>query len=159
MSTNIRVLTVCLGNICRSPLAEVLVERACVQHGVQVELDSAGTGSWHVGALADPRSRQVALKHGIQLTHRARQLRPQDFEDFDYILLMDKHNLADALKLQPVGSRAQLALIRNFDPNSHGLEVPDPYYGGDRGFDEVWEMLEQAAQGFAQHLSQHLPKR
>ncbi|GEM47426.1 low molecular weight protein-tyrosine-phosphatase [Deinococcus cellulosilyticus] len=148
-----KVLTVCLGNICRSPLAEVLVRKAFQDAGIEATVDSAGTGDWHLGELPDPRARKVAADHGIALTHPARQLSAQDFSDFDHILVMDEQNLRTVKKLQPTTSKARVKMIRDFDPLGKGA-VPDPYYGTDEDFQVVWTMLERAANGFAASVAE-----
>lgn len=145
----LKVLTLCLGNICRSPVAEVLLARELAGAGVEAVLDSAGTGDWHVGNPADPRSREVARKHGLELTGRARQLTARDFYEQDIILAMDRQNLADARKLAPSGATAQLRLMRDYDPEAPGADVPDPYYGGPEGFETMYQMLERSARTFA----------
>lgn len=147
-----KVLTVCLGNICRSPLAEVLVRQALQEAGIEATVDSAGTGDWHRGELPDARARQVASEKGIELTHRARQLQEQDFFDFDHILVMDEQNLRTVKKLQPSTSKARVKMIRDFDALGKGA-VPDPYYGTQQDFTVVWDMLERSAQGFAAHVA------
>lgn len=150
--TPVKVLALCLGNICRSPLAEVVLREALAARGVDALVDSAGTGDWHVGHLPDPRSRAVARRHGVTLTHRARQIGPRDFQDFDVILAMDEHNLSDLRRLAPSGARAALHLMREFDPAGCG-PVPDPYTEPDEAFEEVWVMLRRAAEGFAEHVA------
>lgn len=150
------VLFVCLGNICRSPLAEGvflhLLQEAALEEGFRV--DSAGTGAWHVGNPADPRSREVALRNGITLTSTARQVHPRDFHDFDVIVAMDRSNLADLEALQEEhGGDARLVLMRDFDPEPGDREVPDPYYGGDSGFDRVYEMVLRSARGLLDDLT------
>ena len=110
-----KVLTVCLGNICRSPLAEVLVRKALQEAGIEATVDSAGTGEWHLGELPDARARKVAADHGITLTHTARRLSEQDFSDFDHILVMDEQNLRTVKKLQPTTSKARVKMIRDFN--------------------------------------------
>ncbi|GGJ23719.1 low molecular weight protein-tyrosine-phosphatase [Deinococcus roseus] len=148
-----KVLTVCLGNICRSPLAEVLVRKALQDAGIEASVDSAGTGAWHLGEQPDPRAQKVAAKHGLPLGHAARKISEQDFFDFDHILVMDEQNLRNVKNLQPTSSKARIKMIRDFDPVGKGA-VPDPYYGTDEDFQVVWTMLERAAQGFAASVSE-----
>lgn len=142
-----KLLFVCLGNICRSPLAEGVFNHLAALAGRSGEFvaDSAGTGAWHLGEAADPRSRKVAQDHGFRLTHRARQVRPSDFTDFDLILAMDNDNLAH---LQNLASRypatAEIRLLRDFDPDPGDRQVPDPYYGGPEGFENVLEMCRRS---------------
>src|SRR5271170_3363586 len=137
-----RLLFVCLGNICRSPTAEGVMRSLVAKAGLQgsIELDSAGTGAWHVGSPPDARAVAAARARGIALEGSARQVRPEDFDDFDLLLAMDRSNLRELSQLAG-GERGQakLRLLREFDPNTddEDLEVPDPYYGGPGGFDEV----------------------
>ncbi len=147
-----RVLFVCLGNICRSPLAEGVFRHLAAQagRGGEFEIDSCGTGGWHAGEAPDPRSRAVAHKHGVALNHRARQFEHADFDRFDLILAMDRENQADLLSFSSLTreQRAKVKLLREFDPESDGdLDVPDPYYGGPEGFEKVYQMIERAARG------------
>lgn len=138
-----RILFVCLGNICRSPLGEGILRHLAAQAGVaaQFEIDSAGTGDWHVGDPPDPRAIEVARRHGVLLDGlRARQVAPFDFAAFDHILAMDRKNLADLLELCPAEHAGRLRLLRQHDPEG-GHDVPDPYFGGADGFDEVFAML------------------
>jgi protein-tyrosine phosphatase len=139
------VLFVCLGNICRSPLAEGVFAHLVREAGLEARyrVDSAGTGSWHVGEPPDPRSAKVAREHGIRLRGVARQVDPDDFHSFDRILAMDRENLKDLRRLASEGGgTAALALLREFDPEAAGdLAVPDPYYGGPDGFEEVFQMV------------------
>ncbi len=144
------VLFVCLGNICRSPTAEGVfraqLEAAGLQAGVVV--DSAGTGSWHVGEKPDQRATLAAAERGYQLDSlRARQVCRGDFEQFDYILAMDGDNLASLQRLAPASYAGHLSLFLDFHPESTLLEVPDPYYGGSEGFAQVLDMIEIAGQG------------
>lgn len=149
-----KVLFVCLGNICRSPTAEGVFRRALEQAGLadDVEIDSCGVGSWHVGKAPDTRAQQAALSRGIDLSRlRARQLTVQDFAEFDYVLGMDQDNLRAMRELKPDNSRAHVGLFLDF-AGTPGAEVPDPYYGGDEGFENVLTMIEAASAGLIQHL-------
>ncbi len=141
-----RVLFVCLGNICRSPSAEGVFRQQLQQAGLAdlVEVDSAGTGPWHVGKPADSRASAAALQRGYDLSAlRGRQVSKADFERFDLILAMDHSNFADLKALQPANSRAELDLyLRRYQLDED--EVPDPYYGGADGFEHVLDLLEQA---------------
>ena len=149
-----KVLFVCLGNICRSPTAEGVFRRALEQAGLadDVEIDSCGVGGWHVGKAPDARAQQAALSRGIDLSGlRARQLTEQDFAEFDYVLGMDQDNLCAMHELKPANSRAHVGLFLDF-AGTRGAEVPDPYYGGDEGFENVLTMIEAASAGLIQHL-------
>jgi protein-tyrosine phosphatase len=152
----IRVLFVCLGNICRSPTAEGVMRMLVREAGFQdaIELDSAGTGAWHVGNPPDERATETARARGIALEGAARQVKATDFEDFDLILAMDGSNLADLRRMAPDGqAREKVRLLRKFDPASadqdptHPLDVPDPYYGGSRGFEDVLDLVHAACEG------------
>lgn len=147
------LLMVCLGNICRSPLAEGLMRRELDRAGLtDFGVDSCGTGDWHIGDLADPRSRRVARAHGLELTHRARQLKTEDFRRFDLILAMDASNLNDLRALAPdAAARAKVRLIREWDPQGEG-PVPDPYYGTEADFEGVYQMLERSCRALAESL-------
>jgi protein-tyrosine phosphatase len=149
-----RVLFVCLGNICRSPTAEAVFAKRVRDEGVAhlFEIDSAGTGDWHVGELAHPRTRETADRRSTPITHRARTVRLEDFERFDLLVAMDRSNVTNLHRL--AGSdehRAKVRLFREFDPEAGaGHEVPDPYYTGQ--FDEVFDICERAAAGLLSHL-------
>lgn len=151
------VLFVCLGNICRSPLARVIFEKMVADHALQhrFDIDSCGTGGWHAGHPADPRSVQVAGQHGLNLVHTARQLEPSsDFERFHYLIGMDQSNCATMIEWG--GPRERVRLMRSFDPDlatrpEHELDVPDPYYGGDGGFEKVYQMLLRSCEGLLAH--------
>jgi protein-tyrosine phosphatase len=156
MSQEISVLFVCLGNICRSPLAEgvfrhVLDERKLSDRFL---VDSAGTGSWHVGESPDHRSVRSAATHGVTLTGHSRQLQPEDFQRFDYIVAMDQSNLSHLEQYRVgVGGDAALYLLREFDPEGGpGAEVPDPYYGGPNGFEEVYYMVDRSCRELLNHI-------
>ncbi|MBL36053.1 MAG: protein-tyrosine-phosphatase [Oceanospirillaceae bacterium] len=142
-----KVLFVCLGNICRSPTAEGVFRHKLRAAGLegQVQVDSAGTGDWHVGKAPDSRTRQAAQRRGYDLSaQRARQVEVADFQRFDLILAMDQSNLRNLQALRPAGARAELDLyLRRFDLALD--EVPDPYYGGEDGFEQVLDLIEQAS--------------
>lgn len=157
-----RILFVCLGNICRSPTAEGVVRRRVDERGLAdvVTLDSAGTGGWHVGAPPDRRATAAAAARGTTLSGAARQFDPaRDFADFDLILAMDEENRRDLLALAPPDdhdARSKVRLFRSFDPDavaSGDLEVPDPYYGGDDGFERVLDLVERAADGLLDEVA------
>ena len=147
-----KVLMVCLGNICRSPLAEGLLKSKV--NPEKVEVDSAGTSNYHIGDLPDERSVVTAKKHGIDITsQRGRQFSVEDFDTFDYIFVMDKSNQADVLSLartKEEGKKVDLILNKIY-PNEQ-KDVPDPYYGGDHGFENVYQMLDQATDVIAQEI-------
>jgi len=149
------VLFVCLGNICRSPLAHGIFQHLVDQSNLsdRFRIDSCGTGAWHVGNPPDPRSIQTAALYNIDLTtQRARQFDPSsDIERFQWIIPMDAANKRDLIKLGT--PKSQLHLMRSFDPTlSSPQDVPDPYYGGDDGFDKVYHMLTRACEGLLDHL-------
>jgi protein-tyrosine phosphatase len=148
-----RLLFVCLGNICRSPTAEGVMRSLVEQAGLgdRVVLDSAGTGAWHVGSPPDARASAAAQSRGVLLDGRARQVRRSDFEDFDLLLAMDTSNLRELRQLAPgAREREKVKLLREFDPVSatgENLDVPDPYYGGDGGFEKVFDLVQAACRG------------
>jgi protein-tyrosine phosphatase len=154
----VRLLFVCLGNICRSPTAEGVMRELVREQGLEqrIELDSAGTGAWHAGSAPDPRATAAAAAQGVALSGAARQVEPQDFERFDLILAMDRSNLRDLSAI--AGSqhaREKLHLLREYDPASAGsseLDVPDPYYGGENGFGAVFELVQAACRGLLDEL-------
>jgi protein-tyrosine phosphatase len=153
-----RLLFVCLGNICRSPTAEGTMRQLISEAGLedQIELDSAGTGAWHVGERPDRRATAAARERGIELEGRARQVERSDFEEFDLLLAMDRANLRDLRALaHGEAERAKVRLLREFDPRSDGdgtLDVPDPYYGGEEGFDEVLDLVGAACAGLLEQI-------
>lgn len=157
----VSVCFVCLGNICRSPTADGVFHKLIQVAGLesQVFIDSAGTAAYHAGEEADRRSRQVAKTRGYRLDSIARQFLAEDFERFDYVLAMDQQNLRDLEELRRVTSeevRGHLGLFRDFDASAgSGAGVPDPYYGGEGGFEEVLDQCERACEGLIEHLMQH----
>lgn len=140
------VLFVCLGNICRSPLAEAALRHAAQAAALDLLVDSAGTGDWHVGKGPDPRSCDQARRHGIDIrAYRARQVRRDDFHRFDRIIALDRNNLADLERLAPAGGTARLSLLLDHVPGMAGRDVADPYFGGPEGFEETWRLVREAA--------------
>lgn len=145
----VKVLFVCLGNICRSPTAHGIFEKMVISAGLQdkIGVDSCGTGSWHVGQPPDERTLKTARERGYDISHlRARKLAAEDFDRFDYILSMDTRNLADVIKKAPADYKGQIKLLLDFSKERNVLEVPDPYYGGDEGFDRIFNMIESACE-------------
>lgn len=152
----LKVLFVCLGNICRSPTAHGVFEYKVNQRGLaeRVITDSAGTAAWHVGKAPDSRSMAVASNRGYQLDHlRARQVRPEDFHQFDYILAMDEENLANLKSMAPDQYSATVSLFLPFAKGLSQAEVPDPYYGGDKGFEDVLDMISTASDALIDYLN------
>ena len=151
-----RILFVCLGNICRSPIAEGvmrhLVEEAGLGH--RVEVDSAGTGAWHAGERPDPRSVATARSHGVSLDdQRARQLKASDYHDFDWILAMDRSNLETIEGRRAGDGKARVELLLA-PPRAADGEVPDPYYGGDDGFEQVYRMVYAACERLLEQIEE-----
>ncbi len=148
-------LFVCLGNICRSPLAEGVFARLADRAGVDVRVDSAGTGSWHVGERPDARARAVARAHGIELPGHARQVGPDDMRRFEWVVAMDRSNLAHLAALaRSSGGSARLHLLREFDPEAgRDRDVPDPYYGDQRGFEECFRIVERSCRGLLERIN------
>ena len=150
-----RVLFVCLGNICRSPLAEGVFRSLVRARGLESRYlaDSAGTGAWHAGESPDQRSVEVALSNGVALTGRARQIKAHDIRDFDYVIAMDRQNLLELHALErSQHSEAHLHLLRDFDPEPGDGQVPDPYYGGPDGFARMYVMVNRACEALLDHL-------
>ncbi len=150
-----RLLFVCLGNICRSPLAEAIFRHKCRERSEHFVVDSAGLGHWHEGEPADPRTIEVARRFGIEVPSIARQVRPDDLSRFDLLLAMDRENRRGLLGMGADPDRVRL--IRSFDPDlrnapEHRLDVPDPYLGGPEGFVEVYHMLDAACEGLLDEL-------
>lgn len=159
----IKILFVCLGNICRSPTAHGIFEKMVAEAGLQeaILVDSAGTGDWHIGKAPDPRASEAAMSRNHDLSHlRARQVRPEDFLEFDYILAMDKQNLLDLRAMALPEFKGHLGLFLDYGQGagleSHLDEVPDPYSGGREGFDAVLDLVENTAQGLLSYLREQL---
>jgi protein-tyrosine phosphatase len=159
----VKVLFVCLGNICRSPTAEG-VFRQCVERAAlteQIEIDSAGTHAYHIDEPPDRRAQAAAARRGIDLSGlRGRQATRGDIEAFDYILAMDRENLHNLHAICPPGLEAKVRLFLEFAPDRPEREVPDPYFGGDSGFDRVLDMIEEAAAGLLADIQEkHLRRQ
>ena len=168
-----RLLFVCLGNICRSPTAEGVMRSLVERDGLEasIELESAGTGGWHVGSPPDERATAAARAHGVLLEGRARQVTPEDFDRFDLLLAMDRENMRELRRLAPGEvERAKVRMLREFDPvnlarglegsaagdrhrqDEQDLDVPDPYYGASGGFEEVFELVHAACEGLLEQV-------
>ena len=147
-----KILMVCLGNICRSPLAEGILKSKLDSE--KYEVQSAGTGGWHVGSLPDPRSIAIAKKHGLDITdQRGRKFSAYDFETYDYIFVMDNSNFRDVTQLaQNDSEKEKVKLILNELFPCENVDVPDPYYGGDTGFEQVYQMLDEACEIIVRRL-------
>ena len=146
------VLFICLGNICRSPLARAVFAQIAERDGLgdRLRIDSCGTGAWHAGGPADPRSVEVALRHGVPLPHVARQIRADDVHAFDLLIPMDRMNERDVIGMG--APRTRVRLMRSFDATINAdriPDVPDPYRGGADGFEDVFAMIERASEGLA----------
>jgi len=145
-----RILFVCLGNICRSPTAEAVMRSLVTEAGLadEIEVESAGTGNWHAGEPPDPRATETAAERGVELVGSARQIDAADFENFDLLIAMDRANHAELLRMAPnADARDRVGLLREFDPEAPDADpapgVPDPYFGGGDGFAEVIEIVDR----------------
>jgi len=155
MSERTRILFVCLGNICRSPLAEAVFRDRARERGVadRFEVDSAGTSGYHRGAPPDRRSVQTAARRGVEVTGASRIVVEEDLATFDYVIAMDAENLSELEALhRQVEGRARLHRLREWDPEADAPDVPDPYFGGDRGFDDVHDIVERACEALLDDL-------
>jgi len=150
-----KILFVCLGNICRSPTAEIVFREIVAREapGLRIEIDSAGTAAYHVGSPPDSRTRQAALRRGYDMSAlRARVIEPQDYARFDLILAMDRQNVDVLRRGAPTAAHDRIRLFLEFAPDTGETEVPDPYYGGANGFEEVLDLVEAAARGLLEHV-------
>ena len=151
-----RILAVCAANTCRSPAAEAAIREAALGAGFDVEVDSAGTGSWHIGEPPHPEAVAAGAKAGLMIEGRARKVTVADFGRFDIILAMDRSNLKDLLALAPsTESKAKVRLFRTYDPGNAGDEIPDPWGGPTEGYDETIRMVRAAAAGLITEIASH----
>lgn len=153
----VKVLFVCMGNICRSPAAHGVFREMVKNAGLssKIEIDSAGTGPWHAGKAADSRARAIAKSRGIKLDDlRARQVCANDYLYFDYILPMDESNLSDLIIQAPVSTHGKIRLFLSYHPDETKLEVPDPYYGGQAGFEHVFDLVTEACEPLLKEIRQ-----
>ena len=154
MADKLAVLFVCLGNICRSPLAEAAFRRELKAIGLEAEADSAGTGDWHIGEAPDRRAQEVAKRNGIDISgYRARLVTSDDFRRFSHIVALDRKNLAVLKAMKPVDATAELSLLLDHVEGRQGQAVADPYYGEEDGFDVTWAEVTEGAKALARHIS------
>lgn len=154
--SKVSVAFVCLGNICRSPMAEAIFKHTVKTRGLESQfdiIDSFGTGAYHIGEVPDRRSSRTCKSHGVPVSHRAQQISASDFDRFDWILAMDEANLDDLLYLKPKNSRARVAMFGEFRKDTKFAKtVKDPYYGGDAGFETNFQQISHFSQEFINQL-------
>lgn len=150
----VKVLFVCLGNICRSPIAEGVFREIVAQKGYsdQIYCNSAATSNYHIGSDPDERAQKTCQLHGITLHHKGQQLKKAHFDEFEYIVAMDSSNFNNIKALGPIPPTCRVLMMRDFDPEKTGIDVPDPYYGGMSGFEEVYTMLWRSGERFLDFL-------
>ena len=154
MAEKVAVLFVCLGNICRSPLAEAAFRREAEAAALEAEADSAGTGDWHIGEAPDRRAQATARKHGIDIGgYRARLVTPADFRRFTHIVALDRKNLAVLKAMRPADGTAELSLLLDHVPGREGQPVADPYYGEEDGFNATWADVTEGVSALVQELA------
>jgi protein-tyrosine-phosphatase len=147
-----KILFVCLGNICRSPLAEGVASKLIEERGLDISVDSAGTSAYHAGEAPDRRSQEVLLSHGKDISHlSSRKVQLEDFYQFDVIFAMDESNFSDLKALKPSDSKAKICKMRDFDFIEKGSDVPDPYYGGKSGFEDAYQMIFRSLNNFLEN--------
>mgnify|MGYP002641000871 FL=1 len=154
----VKVLFVCMGNICRSPTAEGAFRKLVTDEKLDASIfiDSAGTHAYHIGSPPDNRAQDTALKRDIDLSSlRGRKFTEQDYYEFDYLIAMDESNFRDMKSLDPSDGKGQLSLFMDFSTEHSETEVPDPYYGGNKGFERVFDMVQDASQGLLEHIRKH----
>ncbi|MGC8864793.1 MAG: low molecular weight protein-tyrosine-phosphatase [Bacteroidales bacterium] len=148
-----KILMVCMGNICRSPMAQGLMEEKIKKYGINASVDSAGTIDYHEGEPPDIRAQAIMKTHGIDISHqRARQIRPEDLEKFDYIFVMDSSNMRELLRINTPEQKDKIRYVTAFAWPGEDLEVPDPYYGGREGFENTYKVLDEACEAIARHI-------
>jgi protein-tyrosine phosphatase len=156
VSDSTRIIVVCMGNICRSPMAAAVLRHELEQAGLShVQVSSAGTGGWHVGDPADRRARAALERRGYPTEHEARQFEPHWFDEHDLVIAMDRSNVRELRRVAPSRQHVErIRLLLEFDPDAESLDIPDPYYGGASEFDDVLAQLESACRGLVDHLKQ-----
>lgn len=147
-----RILTVCLGNICRSPAAEAVIRARVAEAGLDVTVDSAGTAGYHIGESPHPSSVAAGARRGYEVAGRGRRLVESDFTDFDLIVTMDESNLAAVMRVAPVGTTARITPLRNFDPAATDAVVPDPWGKTDAAYEHMYDLIEAAVDGLVASL-------